>query len=327
MLKTPKKRRAFTLVELLVVMAVIGVLVSLLLPAIQQARETARRTQCSNHLKQQGLALQTYHDAHQIFPASYYSDTKAPIDSGTFDGPGGWAWGTMLLPYLERGDLHGQLRFDRSCWDAVNSAAVKSRLPVFMCPSSSGNNETELVVRDQAGNPLARFGRSTYVANAGKEEPWGFAIDDYSRVADGPMFRNSRVRAADVSDGLSYTVFLGEHSSYLSAKTWVGVVPGAVVCTENPNRFPLTACDYAATLVNVHSGPAADEIDPITGFAPVHPPNSALCHVCQMFAEHPGGANVALGDGSVRFISSHIKHLVWAALSSRAHGESISGEF
>ncbi|MCU0880253.1 MAG: DUF1559 domain-containing protein, partial [Pirellulaceae bacterium] len=111
-----------------------------------------------------------------------------------------------------------------------------------------------------------------------------------------------------------------------SNKTWVGVVPGAMVCANNPQRFPITACDYAATLVNVHSGPAAGEIDPVTGFAPIHPPNSPLAHVCQMYAEHPGGANIVLGDGSVRFVSQMINQLTWAALSSRAEGELV-GEY
>jgi prepilin-type processing-associated H-X9-DG protein len=76
-------------------------------------------------------------------------------------------------------------------------------------------------------------------------------------------------------------------------------------------------------LVNVHSGPAAGEFDPVTGFAPIHPPNSPLCHVCQMYAEHPGGAHVMLGDGSVRFVSAFIHQPTWAALSSRAKGEPV----
>jgi hypothetical protein len=125
---------------------------------------------------------------------------------------------------------------------------------------------------------------------------------------------------------LSNTVFLGEHSGILSNKTWVGVVPGAAVCANNPTMFPITECDNAATLVNVHSGPATDEIDPVTGFAPIHPPNSPLCHVCQMYSGHSGGAFVLLGDGSVRFISQFVHQPTWAALSSRAKAE-VVGEY
>ena len=87
-------------------------------------------------------------------------------------------------------------------------------------------------------------------------------------------------------------------------------------------EFAFAACDFAATLVNVHSGPAASEMPPA-----IHPPNSPLCHVCQMYAEHPGGCNVMLGDGSVRFIDEMINQLTWAALSSRAMGDPVEGEW
>lgn len=311
------RRKGFTLIELLVVIAIIGVLVSLLLPAVQQARGAARKSSCTNSLKQIGLALQNYHEAHQVFPASYLADTRHPSrDPNTYDGPNGFAWGAMLLPQLDQASLYRQFDTRRPCWDPFNAPAAANNLPVFLCPSAT-NSSGLMPVRDASGSLLATFGRSTYVANAGQDEPWGYTVEDYYGIADGPMFRNSRVRVADVSDGLSNTVFIGEHSSVLSNKTWVGVVPGAEVCTNDPAQFPITACDGAATLVNVHSGPAPDEIDPITGFAPIHPPNSPLCHVCQMYSEHAGGANVVLGDGSVRFISQMIHQPTWAGLSSR----------
>jgi prepilin-type N-terminal cleavage/methylation domain-containing protein/prepilin-type processing-associated H-X9-DG protein len=316
-----KNFKGFTLVELLVVIAIIGILVSLLLPAVQAAREAARRISCTNNLKQQSLALLNYESAFRVFAPSYLSNTKHPQrDATTFDGPSGFGWGALILPQLEQNAIYQQLRFDLACWHPTQQYASRLRIGVFLCPSAS-NNVGETEVRNQAGSILATLGRSNYVANAGQEEPWGYTLEDYSSLADGPMYRNSRVRVADVSDGLSNTVFLGEHSSILSSKTWVGVVPGASVCTNNPARFPITECDHAATLVNVHSGPAADEINTVTGFAPIHPPNSPLSHVCQMYSEHVGGANVALGDGSVRFISGNIHQPTWAAMSSRGKGE------
>lgn len=319
------KRRGFTLIELLVVIAIIAVLISLLLPAVQQAREAARMAQSRNNLKQLGLALHNYLGSHSVFPAAYLADTRhANRDPGTYDGPNGFAWGAMLLPYLDQAPLYAQLRTDRPCWDVVNAAAVSINLPVFMSPSAPNSNGPT-IVKDGSGNVLARFGRSHYVVNAGQDEPWGYQLEDLSNIADGPMYRNSRTRPADVSDGLSNTVFIGEHS-IVSDKTWVGVVPGAKVCTRDPGRFPITECDNAATLVNVHSGPAMDEIDPVTGFAPVHPPNSPLCHVCQMYSPHTGGALILLGDGSVRFVSQYIHHPTWAALSSCRKGETV-GEY
>lgn len=320
MRRSPNLRKGFTLIELLVVIAIIAVLISLLLPAVQQAREAARRTLSKNNLKQIGLALHNYQDAHLVFPAAYLADTRHPSrDPDTYDGPNGFAWGAMLLPFLDQAPLYGQLRTDLPCWHLSNAPAVAFNLPVFLSPSATNSNGP-MIVRNSSGTELARFGRAHYVANAGQDEPWGYQVEDYSQIADGPMYRNSRTRPADVPDGLSNTIFIGEHS-IVSDKTWVGVVPGASVCTIDPQRFPITECDNAATLVNVHSGPAVDEIDPVTGFAPIHPPNSPLCHVCQMYSPHVGGAHILLGDGSVRFVSQFIHQPTWAALSSCGKGE------
>ncbi|MBX3437269.1 MAG: DUF1559 domain-containing protein, partial [Planctomycetaceae bacterium] len=146
---------------------------------------------------------------------------------------------------------------------------------------------------------------------------------DVSRVADGPFYRNSRTRMRDVTDGLSNTIFLGEHSSRLSDKTWVGAVPGAF--TRPRLQTPENAPESAATLLMVHAGPSGGELD-ITGFPIIHPINFPTHHVCQMYAEHPGGGHICLGDGSVRFVSENIFLLTFAALSSIAEGE-VVGEF
>jgi prepilin-type N-terminal cleavage/methylation domain-containing protein/prepilin-type processing-associated H-X9-DG protein len=309
----------FTLVELLVVIAVIGVLVSLILPAVQAAREAGRRAQCSNNLKQMGVAFHLYHDTHRQFPSAYISQPGGPNeDPDTLDAGPGWAWGALLLPFLEQQPLHDQFDHELPCWDPAHAAPAQTTLEVYLCPSASGDRGPFRVL-DKDGNPLATFGRSHYVANVGQDEPWGYTVYDYASIADGPLFRNSTIRAADVTDGLTSTVFLGEHHPVLSNKTWVGVVPGAAVCPTP--KFAFSECDEAATLVQVHSGPSANELPPA-----IHPPNSPLCHVCQMYAHHPGGCNVLLGDGSVRFISATINQLTWAALSSRAGGE-VVGEY
>ena len=314
------KRAGFTLVELLVVIAIIGILVGLLLPAVQSAREAARRMSCQSNKRQLGLALFNYESAFKTFPPAYLSETRHPLrDPVTLDGPNGFAWGALILPQIEQTPIYQRLVFTEPCWTSIQGNAIQARISTFLCPSAS-ESDGPVGVRNAAGAEFL-FGRSTYVASAGQEEPWRYTLDDVSTVADGPLFRNSRVRVRDVTDGLSNTVFLGEHASVLSDKTWVGVVPGALVCPNHPRRFPITQCDLAATLVNVHSGPAASEIDPVTGFAPIHPPNSPLAHVCQMYSEHGSGANVSFGDGGVRFISAHIHQPTWAALSSRNKGD------
>ncbi|MGB4737250.1 MAG: DUF1559 domain-containing protein, partial [Fuerstiella sp.] len=125
-----------------------------------------------------------------------------------------------------------------------------------------------------------------------------------------------------VTDGLTNTIFLGEHSSKLSDKTWVGVIPGA----STPPRIssPENGPDAAATLVLVHAGPSGGELD-ITGFPIIHSINFPTFHVGQMFSEHVGGGQVCLGDGSVRFISENINLFLWAELSSMNEGEVVGG--
>ena len=336
------RRQGFTLVELLVTIAIIGVLVSLLLPAVQAARESARRTQCANNLKQIGLALHNYHDALGQFPPAYISNVGGGgvhglPDEETRDAGPGWAWGALLLPFVEQGNLHKAINFNLPCWDNANADAVRTQLPVFLCPSGIEVGGETFNVEDQDGAILAHFARSHYVVNAGQSEPWSHEVDHYDDIADGPFFRNGWIAAAHVTDGLSQTVFVGEHHPVLSNKTWVGVVPGASVCpTEG---FSFSACEPAATLVNVHSGPSThmhhhhegeeeeeEEEEHEHDEAPtILPPNSPLCEVCGMYANHPGGCNVLFGDGSVRFVSEFIHQPTWAALSSRDKYDLVEG--
>lgn len=334
-----RERRGFTLTELLVVIAIIGILVGLLLPAVQAAREAARRTSCTNQLKQLGLALHNYESAFQRLPAGYISfDRYALItslpseefDAETWDASPGWGWGVALLPFMEQQPVYDSLRLDRSVWAVENRGAGELRLGGFLCPSVSGSREPFLAV-DYAGQPLIKGGqmvmlpRSHYVISHGQEECWGDCSGpaggfngQVSRIADGPFYRNSKTRLGEVRDGLSNTVFLGEHTSLLSDKTWLGVVPGAFV---HPRvRTPENAAESAAALMMVHSGPAAGEVD-LLGNPIIHPPNFPTLHVCQMQSEHPGGAYVVLGDGSVRFVSETIERATFAALTSMAEGE------
>jgi prepilin-type N-terminal cleavage/methylation domain-containing protein len=203
-----RMKTGFTLVELLVVIAIIGILVALLLPAVQAARESARRTQCTNNLVQLGVAFHNYHDTHGVFPPSYVSQpgggglNGAP-DPATRDAGPGWAWGTLLLPYLEKAPLHDRFDFSRPCWDPANAEPARATLDEFLCPSATGPTEQPFPVVSNSGTTLATFARSCYVANAGQNEPWLRTVDSYEGIADGPLYRNSGTRSADVTDGLS----------------------------------------------------------------------------------------------------------------------------
>ncbi|MBX3427759.1 MAG: DUF1559 domain-containing protein [Pirellulales bacterium] len=347
--------RGFTLVELLVVIAIIGVLVALLLPAIQAAREAARRSQCANNLRQIGLATLNHEAARRVLPPGYASRSleqppRADRDPDTWDAGPGWGWAAHLLPYMEQTAIGQQIRLDDPLWIAEFAPLVRAQIESFLCPSSSGEREPFLVT-DPQGAPLTiggrqvELGRSHYVASHGQESCWGECgaandalvfTDIYSGsttvvehrgdvkiVADGPFYRNSQITLREITDGTSQTIFFGEHSSLLSDKTWVGVVPGALTLPKLES--PANGDDAAATLVLVHGGPSGGELD-ITGLPIIHPVNFPTLHVGQMYAEHAGGGNVALGDASVRFVSEDVNLLVWAEYSSINEGEVGGGE-
>jgi prepilin-type processing-associated H-X9-DG protein len=222
-----------------------------------------------------------------------------------------------------------------SAWHVRHREAIAEKLPVFLCPSASGGDDSFLIV-DESGSPLSRngatirVGRSHYAANHGQEECWG----DFSgpsgglggnvaMIADGPFYRNSRVPFSSITDGLSSTILVGEHTSRLSDKTWVGVVPGAYVHPKI--HSPDNGAESAATLTLVHSGPAAGEVDAL-GNSIIHPVNYPTLHVGQMQAEHMGGGNVLFGDGSVRFISETIHRPTFAAMTSIREGEVVTND-
>ncbi len=344
-------RRAFTLIELLVVIAIIAILIGLLLPAVQKVRGAAYRMQCANHLKQIGLALHNYESAQRVFPPAY-TTANTRLDGSAFgiaygdeyrNGPPGWAWGVFLLPYLEQENLFRQFDLKQPCWSPAFAVAVTTPVSLFLCPAATGGSDGFEVQRQGAdvrhGVPLTRsdgsrirFAHSHYVTNAGIHQPWGrtsaYSFDydiaepiseNGNRLAriDGPFYRNSRVSVARILDGLSNTIFIGEHSSRLSHKTWVGVVPGAVT----PPRLDLhpwpSENNGAGCLVGVHSGPDTHDHPEVI----IHAPNDPFGHTDQMWGEHGDGCNVLFGDGSIRFVSTFINPDTFVALSTRDGGE------
>ncbi|HUY36115.1 MAG TPA: DUF1559 domain-containing protein [Pirellulales bacterium] len=314
-------RRAFTLIELLVVMAIIGILIAIVLPAVQAARESSRRSQCLNNLKQIGIAMQNYHDSYLQFPPAYVTVPGGNAIVGSPDptsgdtGPG-YGFLMLALPQMEQFALHQTFNTNLNCWNPTNAVAAASPVPAYLCPSAVGAEGTYNVV-NASGTVLATFSRSTYVGVAGRIAVWNNPAPDLSKIADGVLYRNSRTKFADIRDGTSTTMMVGEQTPYHSDSTWVGVVPGAV--TLPARVFAGVGSDLAAAQVNVHSGPTPQEVPSI-----IKPPNQPLALPDEMWANHPSGCNVMFCDGSVRFISDNVDQLIWMRLATRSTNDIVS---
>ncbi len=323
----------FTLVELLVVIAIIGMLVALLLPAVQSAREAARRAQCTNNLKQIGLALHNYLALSQRFPPGYQSavgSSEVPGVQADDLGPG-WGWATLILPYLEQMDLYKQIDLTTDIADPANATARTTVLSAYLCPDDNASPLFQVdklgdtkpyttPLLDSNGNPV-QVARSNYVGMYGTPDMvpdpgYLSTLPEYGPTHRGMLYRNYGTRMADVSDGSSNTVFVGERSSNLAYSTWTGSVTGGQVPPVGPDPYGWGP-DGAPDLTLGHAG---DESD-----VPAHTPNCSACHVDDFASFHPQGVNFLFVDGSVHMIGPGISPPIWWALGTRAGGEIIDG--
>jgi prepilin-type N-terminal cleavage/methylation domain-containing protein len=220
-------KRAFTLVELLVVIAIIGTLVALLLPAVQAAREAARRSSCKNNLRQLAIALQNHHDTVGYFPAGWQFDRRNPTRSG-------WGWNVALFPYMEQQPLYDALEAADKTLDQVKAEAASagatsqhplfSQLPNLRCPSDDGPDLNESKHITDLRVPL-----SNYVACHGLSQPLGDSKgldrDNQEGGGIGVFYGNSKTKMKEITDGTSNTIALGERSFILNGKAavWAGV--------------------------------------------------------------------------------------------------------
>jgi len=292
-------RKGFTLIEILVVISIIGILVGLLLPAVQQAREAARRMSCSNNLRQVGLAIQNYHSAHKRLPPGYLSASDALSNDL---GPG-WGWGSMILGELEQSSLMRQISFGLPIEHSSNASARTFKISSYLCPSDTVKTPWNVVSRDSTGNAVATIctvAASNYTGVFGIREPIG--------DGDGVLFRNSRIGMKDVTDGTSTTMIVGERSQRWGEATWTGSVTGA-------SLFPPV------------NSPALPHIEPSSSMVLGHTfegaPNSQDLELNNFSSLHAAGAHMLFVDGHSQFISASTDKFTFRALSTRSGAESL----
>ncbi len=312
MLTRKRTSRGFTLIELLVVIAIIAVLIALLLPAVQAAREAARRAQCTNNLKQIGLAMHNYHGAFEVFPPGYISLVQSTSATAPEFGPG-WGWGTMVLNQLEQASLYNAANFSLAITDPGSSTVRTAVLSAYLCPSSVGSGP--LVINSTAGAVLASdLSPGQYIGCAGQ-----FEIADSPADNNGLFYRNSRIGLRDIRDGSSTTLMAGERSRNVADATWVGVIPSGQICTK-PAFKPTPECDPSNAMVLGHTGPSPG------ANVNIDTPNNKAAGADDFWSLHPGGCNFLFCDGSVRFIKASVNASVFSYLSTRAGGEVVSSD-
>ncbi len=319
------RKRGFTLIELLVVIAIIGILVALLLPAVQQAREAARRVQCQNHLKQFGIALHNYHDVHRAFPPGWVvgqilpgSGLRREVDRGCL-----WSWSAFLLPMLDQAPLYRQLGIGLQGSPPPPGSADDRVLDVFICPSDAAGNESGWGLWELNGGQdrlIAGYAKSNYPAVNGRSLSPFDPVDDlgfdptvsHARDERGIFGFQTRTRIADILDGTSATLAVGERE--MTTEEGGQPSPGAVWIR---NVGIMVA--PSSTIV-----PLANECDArsVTGVTnSIVPVNSN--RPGRFSSLHPGGAQFVAADGSVRFVSENIDGQTYSLLGSIADGQVI----
>lgn len=332
------RRRGFTLIELLVVIAIISLLIGLLLPAVQKVRDTAARMQCSNNLKQIGIALHSYHDSNGSFPPGYIDGNNNPNLTPDNDVGPGWGWAAFILSFLEQQNVYNQINFSMPI---LPQPISKMTLKIYLCPSD--NYQLPVTLYDSSfSSPIGTVAQANYVGCNGWEECFNGAGGNPSAGtgADGLsggfgaggvglFYRNSRNRVASVQDGLSNTIFVSERCTAHSPVTWTGAVTGARVpawMATTPWTTPYTPPSSAP---NTGNGTAYDSADfdealILSHCNATHLPSadSPFWDPDTFWSMHtPRGANFLFGDGSVHFLGSSVNPNVYQYLATIAGGE------
>ena len=330
----PRRRPGFTLIELLVVIAIIAVLIALLLPAVQAAREAARRMQCTNNLKQLGLAMHNYHQAQNTFPIGrmglnyYYPTSITP-------NPNRRTWALSIMPFIEQNAVFQSVNFSLSFYEPANTTVIMTKVAGFHCPSDPNTDAIEVgstAVQRREGNYVVNWGNSHFnqadtPGGTGGQywnatDPWTGPYGIPIRFLGAPFGGNVAKGVVNIVDGTSNTLLMAE----------------VIIGLDSPGNATL---DVRGDIYN------DDQV--CTTFMGVTPPNSLLpdsegycnypyglnppCTTCGSKPSyvtarsfHSGGVNALLSDGSVKFFKSSINPVTWSALSSTMGNEVISAD-
>lgn len=318
------KKAGFTLVELLVVIAIIGILIGLLLPAVQQAREAARRTTCQNNLRQLSLGVQNYHSTHKVLP---YGN----LGGQTFNGLSAHA---RLLPYMEQNQLSDKIDYTVGYDHVNNTFARMAQVSLFLCPT------------DPDSLPATLGGRNNYVGNSGTNLLFGAPPSNPSdpnygvQAGNGVFVRDQLLSLANCADGTSNTALFCERAKGDGSNA----LASPKLDTFRPGTFPATADQAYADCMAVNVNDLSKQGVSVVGvpwlwayhsttlYWHIAPPNTRSCMyppgriMSTAGSWHPSGVNITMCDGSVRFISDSIAIPVWRGLGTRSSGE-VLGEF
>ncbi len=308
--------RGFTLIELLVVIAIIAVLVALLLPAVQQAREAARRTSCKNNLMQIGLAIHNYEHQWETLPIGVVNLTT-PIENQ----PGGYdlSWVARILPQLDQENAFGKIDFQKGAYAPENAPVAAHYIPILRCPSSIDPDLAPLGLESEISMAL-----TSYAA------VFDSRLVPLTEDGNGSFVANRALTIRDIRDGMSNTLFVGEKYDHGDQFGWLSGTRGTMRGTAipinyihgqtqvNERNIPLNQLTIDA-LIEQSDG---QEFQP--GEMKINFPYSQLMGGFESF--HRGGSQFVMGDGSVRFISENVDLQLYEHLGNRADGELI-GEF